>query len=338
MMAALLIVVVWLTSTFNVQHTTADLPSAPAAPAILPTFKPTATPTPGIARPSTMKLIGQRQIVPAAYGSPTGLVLDRRGSLYVIDAVHAHILKYDRGGRPVMQWGSAGSGDGQFQFIRPNTTGGLPVSDILGDVAVDRLGNVYVADTGNARIQKFSGDGQYLLKWNGGAGADHLYQPVRLAIDSQNEVYVLDANSSAPQVHKFDSQGTGLLSWNIPVTGTGTSVPVGLALDAEDRVYVLDDVTNELFRFDRTGKLRDVWIIHCGSNQLTDLDVGPTGNIYIGEAYSQVCEYDSSGQFTATWTKPDVEFLGVNRLAVDPLGSIYLSDSRNGRIQHFALP
>jgi DNA-binding beta-propeller fold protein YncE len=91
------------------------------------------------------------------------------------------------------------------------------------------------------------------LKWNGGAGADHLYQPVRLAIDSQNEVYVLDANSSAPQVHKFDSQGTGLLSWNIPVTGTGTSVPVGLALDAEDRVYVLDDVTNETFRFDRTG-------------------------------------------------------------------------------------
>jgi hypothetical protein len=123
MMAALLIVVVWLTvrSMFNILPPIC--PQRGAAPSSA-TFKPTATPTPGLPGRQPW-LIGQRQIV-LRPGSPTGLVLVGAEACMLIDAVHAHILKYDRGGRPVMQWGSAGSGDGQFQFIRPNTTGGYP--------------------------------------------------------------------------------------------------------------------------------------------------------------------------------------------------------------------
>src|SRR5262245_65043870 len=50
----------------------------------------------------------------------------------------------------VTQWGTSGSGDGQFS--RP--TG----------VATDAVGNVYVADYGNNRIQKFTSTGTYLLQ------------------------------------------------------------------------------------------------------------------------------------------------------------------------------
>src|SRR5215467_9472299 len=53
--------------------------------------------------------------------------------------------------RFVQAWGDSGSGDGQFN---------LPQG-----VAVDGSGNVYVVDTWNSRIQKFTGDGTYLTQW-----------------------------------------------------------------------------------------------------------------------------------------------------------------------------
>ncbi len=58
------------------------------------------------------------------------------------------------GGEPphfILQWGSNGAGDGQFSGPH--------------GIEVDTEGNVYVADTGNNRIQKFTSDGVFLIKW-----------------------------------------------------------------------------------------------------------------------------------------------------------------------------
>jgi hypothetical protein len=54
-------------------------------------------------------------------------------------------------------------------------------------VAVDGQGNVYVADTGNRRVQKFSTDGTPLLQWSTG---DH--EPVSPGVDSSRNVYVTE--------------------------------------------------------------------------------------------------------------------------------------------------
>ncbi len=58
------------------------------------------------------------------------------------------------GGHPpefVLEWGSNGVGDGQFSGPH--------------GIEVDAAGNVYVVDTGNNRIQKFTGGGVFLMKW-----------------------------------------------------------------------------------------------------------------------------------------------------------------------------
>ena len=49
------------------------------------------------------------------------------------------------------EWGTAGSGDGEFQNPQ--------------DVAIDSLGNLYVSDTNNHRIQKFDNNGQFIMEW-----------------------------------------------------------------------------------------------------------------------------------------------------------------------------
>jgi DNA-binding beta-propeller fold protein YncE len=63
------------------------------------------------------------------------------------------IQKFDENGKFLMTWGSLGSGNGQFY----NPTG-MTVSFPQG--------NVYVADTGNGRIQEFTNDGKFINKWS----------------------------------------------------------------------------------------------------------------------------------------------------------------------------
>ena len=72
------------------------------------------------------------------------MATDAAGNVYVADFGNHRIQKFSSAGTYLAQWGSYGSGDGQFSTPR--------------GVATDAAGNVYVADQGNHRIQKF-GDG-----------------------------------------------------------------------------------------------------------------------------------------------------------------------------------
>ena len=87
-----------------------------------------------------------------------------------------------------MKWGSLGSGDGQF-------------SDPTG-VAIDGSGNVYVADKGNSRMQKFDSSGTFLTKWGSlGSGDGQFSDPSGVAIDGSGNVYVADKGNS--RIQKF---------------------------------------------------------------------------------------------------------------------------------------
>src|ERR1039458_5373592 len=89
----------------------------------------------------------------------------------------------------VAQWGGKGMENGQFDS---------PVG-----VAVDGLGNVFVSDSGNNRVQKFSSNGKFLLKWGSkGEGDGQFLRPAGLAVDKAGVVYVVDAGNF--RVQKFD--------------------------------------------------------------------------------------------------------------------------------------
>ncbi|HEX9149829.1 MAG TPA: flippase activity-associated protein Agl23, partial [Thermoanaerobaculia bacterium] len=78
-------------------------------------------------------------------------VLMSRDSLYVADTGNKRIVRFDRKWNRVGEWGTSGSGPGQF--VEP-----------VG-LAADAAGNVYVADTGNHRIQVFDGEGHFLREF-----------------------------------------------------------------------------------------------------------------------------------------------------------------------------
>jgi len=85
--------------------------------------------------------------------STTDIAFAPNGNLFIADGYrNARILEYLPDGKKLREWGSAGTGPGQFR---------LPHS-----IQVDENGVVYVADRENGRIQRFDRDGKYLGEWS----------------------------------------------------------------------------------------------------------------------------------------------------------------------------
>ncbi len=135
-------------------------------------------------------LLAAWSLVPplAPVGSPFGVAVDGAGNVFVVDKDHNRVEKFSSTGTFLLEWGSAGSGNGQFA---------MPFG-----AAVDAVGNVYVADTNNHRIQVFSGNGDYLTQWSAASnGTGQLDAPIGVAVDAVGDVYVSDYTKN--RIQKF---------------------------------------------------------------------------------------------------------------------------------------
>ncbi len=82
----------------------------------------------------------------------TDIAFGPHGRLFITDGYgNARVLEYTPDGKRVRQWGTAGSGPGQFR---------LPHG-----ITIDRDNIMYVADRENGRVQKFDLEGKYLGEW-----------------------------------------------------------------------------------------------------------------------------------------------------------------------------
>ena len=90
------------------------------------------------------------------------------------------------------KWGRHGSGDGEF--------------NMPWGIAVDELGDVYVADWRNDRIQKFTGDGSFIFKFGSSGQADAKFnRPAGVAVDMDGDIYVADTGNNRVQL--FNHEG-----------------------------------------------------------------------------------------------------------------------------------
>ena len=272
---------------------------------------------------------------------PYSIALDSSGYVYIADDENNRIQKFDRSGKLIAQWGRRGIVDwsreretdadkkeGRFHHPR--------------GVVSDSKEYIYVADSGNNRIQKFDKEGTFILEWGGpGSTRGTFNEPVGLAVDSRGYIYVADSGNS--RIQKFEPNGTFVTHWGDMGSEDGQfKAPVAVATDIYRNVYVADSLNNRVQIFESDGTYiaeletrgaRGEWVSPVG------IAVDQEGNIFIADSKSNTIQkLDREGKFVTQWGSYGLEegaFGNLTAISVDPSGNVYAADAANNSIQEF---
>jgi tripartite motif-containing protein 71 len=323
--------------------TLAPAPTVAATVAPAPTTAPAATAAPTAASQSAASPVEfVRKIDTSAQhiANPLSLAVDQQGSVYLSDsAPNPRILKYDPQGKFVLQWGSKGSDDGQFEFVPADPNAGPGT----GFIVVDAQGNVYVSDGYNDRIQKFDPNGKFLAKWgNQGTGEGQFGDgPVGpIYVDRQGNIYV----SQFDRVQKYDPDGTFLAKYGSGGDGDGqfTGAAFG-AIDSQGNFYVADLLNARVQKFDTSWKFLLKWgTAGEGDGQFAapvTIVVDSQDRVYVADNSDRIQVFDTNGKFLGQWSDPgngDPAFVeGISGLAMDTQENIYVTNQDGKSIYVF---
>ena len=277
----------------------------------------------------------------------------------------------------VLQWGSAGSGNGQFNEpigVAVDNSNNVYVTDMGNDrvqvfnstglyqfsfgstgsgpgqfhrpygIAING-GDLYVVDTGNYRIQKFSLAGAFVMQWGTQGSANGEFQRLRgIAADGLSNVFVTD--DSLDRVQVFNSLGAYQNQWGATGNAAGQfRGPNGMAVDGGGgAVFVADSANHRIQRFDVNGNFYNQWGTQgTGNGQFNyPLGVASTGFEYFGvdTGNNRIEKFDYSFSYTTQWGGTggaNSQFVRPHHAAID--GSyIYIVDTGNNRVQKFGPP
>ena len=185
-----------------------------------------------------------------------------------------------------------------------------------------------------------------------GIGEGYFNQPLAIAIDSDENIYVLDSNNS--RIQKFDKYGDFIKEWGQRGKDLGEfKSPRGLAIDSNDAIYVIDTGNDRIQKFDVNGDCIKTSENECtawgttgsssGSfNHPAKASIDNDNNIYILDIENhRVQKFSSSGNFLTEWGNygsSDGEFYQPVSIAYNNIGfgTIYVLDKiKKLRLQQF---
>ena len=228
----------------------------------------------------------------------------------------------------ITEWGTSGTGNSQF--------------GAASSIAIDASDNVYVADTGNDRIQKFSSSGAFSFAFGAnGTGNGQFTNPKGVAVDPSGNVYVVDTGNN--RIEKFDSSGNYLSQWGSIGSGNSQfSAPTGIAVNYLGNVYVADTGNNRVEEFNGSGAYMTQWgSIGSGNGDFDTpegIAVDAWGNVYVADTNNDRVEtFDSSGVYVrgTAGTNNGGNFTNPTGVAVDASGNVYVADTGNNRVELF---
>lgn len=215
------------------------------------------------------------QMTQTDLGKPKGMGIDRDGNIMVVEPHYNCVNHFSPEGKLLRKWGVPGLDPGHLNFPRDVESDGSdslfvceynPVNRVqrfdadsktleahwggLGDgpgrfsrpegLAIDHEGNLWVADSCNHRIQKFTPDGKFLLSLGkAGTAQGEMSYPYDVQVDKEGRIFVCEYGNSRIQV--FDVEGNPLeLIGTLGAAPGQFNNPWSIAFDSKGNLYVAD--------------------------------------------------------------------------------------------------
>jgi len=187
-------------------------------------------------------------------------------------------------------------------------------------IALNSQGQVYVADEALDRISIYTGDGEYLDKWERpGTGDGQWDKPSGLAFDKEDNLYLVDSGNS--RIQKFSPDGQFLAKWGSKGSGDGQfDLPWGIEIDQSQDVYIADWRNDRIQKFSPDGQ----FLLKFGAtgtgdgefNRPTGVAVDNDGDIYVTDWNNNRLQvFDSEGHYlTQTTGEATLSKWGTNKL------------------------
>jgi uncharacterized protein (TIGR03437 family) len=277
---------------------------------------------------------------------PYGLALDSAGNVYVADLGNQRVRRISPVGIIAT---IAGTGK---KASSPD--GAVPTSTSLlspRNVAVDGVGNLYIAEFEGHRVRKLTPDGRLstvagtgVAGWSGDgnrAAVAQINYPAGMAFDRAGALYVADSGNHV--VRKLYADGTiGSIGIN---PGLAMSTPVAIAVDPAGTLYVGGPSAFVVRAFTAAGK----WITYTGiGDSVNDLAADHNGYVFIADG-SRLRRMDPSGTFVTVAGDAYMFSVGdggpatmaqlyrPSALALDSAGNLFIADSGTERVRQVTL-
>lgn len=269
--------------------------------------------------------------VNAQLNFPQGLAFDPTGNLYIADTRNNRIRVVTKDGLINTFAGngqiSTGGGPSNYNDNGPATNGLL---HLPAGVAVDKSGNVYIADTADNTIRQVTTDGIIhtyagdtypgFLGDTGSPINAEFYGPQDVAIDGAGNIYVADTqNGRIRQI----SPSTGLITTYAGGGTTATTPPKGVLANGDNGYATSAALQAPMaLAIDSTG---NVYVVE---NAVSDIRKVDTKGIITTVAGNGTAGFGGDG---STATNAQMNF--PTGLAIDSSGNIYVADSVNLRVR-----
>jgi len=255
----------------------------------------------------------------AAYPSlsqPGGVFVDGSGNLFIADTGNSQIRKLSAGGAAV----TTIAGGGSFGYYGDGGLATAAALNLPAGVFVDGFGNIFVADTSNNVVRKFTVGGNIAtvagnsttgFSGDGGpATKAQLYNPAGVFVDTSGNLFIADTGNQ--RIREVSASGTittiagngteGATGDGGPATSAGLYDPTGVVVDASGNVFIASAFNN---------RIREV------SAGIITTVAGNGNNGFFG---------DNGPATSASLSHP-------KGIAVDASGDLFIADTGNNRIR-----
>jgi sugar lactone lactonase YvrE len=290
------------------------------------------------------QVIGTAGSQPGQFQNPRDMALAPDGTIYVADTFNNRIQHLAADGSVLQVWGT-------FADISKGEAPGGTFYEPWG-IAVGADGSVYVTDTWNHRIQKFSADGKFVNMWGYFGQAETpfaLWGPRDIAINSKGQLFITDTGNK--RVVVYDENGNYVTQFGSVGLQPGQfDEPVGIAIDQNDAVYIADTWNQRIqvmvANVDGSYLPLNNWEVYAWYGQSLDnkpfLALDANGNLYATDPEgNRVLHFTSTGTFVNYFGDYGTGTNGFNLptgIISDGKGGVWVADAGNNRIMHFSVP